>query len=86
MHIVSPWQPISTRVNYESFSNRINGIDSLVMLSDGFNFNPFMSMQSKSMDWFLYDNGLRRERVKIARDSSNLNGSYLAFSIKEKQK
>ena len=26
------------------------------------NFN----LRSKSMDWFLYDNGLRRERVKNA--------------------
>ena len=24
-------------------------------------------MQSKSMDWFLYDNGLRHERVNIGR-------------------
>ena len=39
-------------------------------------FNPFMTeaisyrnqsidLQSKSMDWFLYDNGLRHERVNI---------------------
>ena len=31
-------------------------------------FNFFMTeadiMQSKSIDWFLYDNGLRHERVK----------------------
>ena len=26
--------------------------------------NGLVSMQSKSMDWFLYDNGLRHERVK----------------------
>ena len=26
--------------------------------------NQSIDMQSKSMDWFLYDNGLRRERVK----------------------
>ena len=26
------------KVNYESLSNRCNGIDSLAMLSDGFNF------------------------------------------------
>ena len=32
--------------------------------------NPFMTeavtidLQSKSMDWFLYDNGIHRERVK----------------------
>ena len=38
MNIVLPWQPISTRVNYESFSNRYNSIDSLAMFSDGLNF------------------------------------------------
>ena len=27
-------------------------------------FDPFM--WSKSLDWFLYDNGLRHERVKYA--------------------
>ena len=27
-------------------------------------FNSFMTdLQSKSMDWFLYDNGIRHERV-----------------------
>ena len=26
--------------------------------------NQSIDLQSKSMDWFLYDNGLRRERVK----------------------
>ena len=27
--------------------------------------NQSIDLQSKSMDWFLYDNGLRQERVKI---------------------
>ena len=27
--------------------------------------NQSIDLQSKSMDWFLYDNGLRHERVKI---------------------
>ena len=31
-------QPISIRVNYESFANRCNGIDSLAMLKDGLTF------------------------------------------------
>ena len=33
-----------------------------------FLFNPFMmeaDTRSKSMDWFLYDIGLRHERVKV---------------------
>ena len=36
VHIVLPWYPISTRVNYQSFSNGFNCIDSWAMLSDGF--------------------------------------------------
>ena len=28
--------------------------------------NQSIRLRSKSMDWFLYDNGLRHERVKIA--------------------
>ena len=28
--------------------------------------NQSIDLQSKSMDWFLYDNGLRHERVKVA--------------------
>ena len=28
--------------------------------------NQSIDLQSKSMDWFLYDNGLRHERVKEA--------------------
>ena len=27
--------------------------------------NQFIDFQSKSMDWFLYDNGLRHERVNV---------------------
>ena len=29
-----------------------------------FKLNPFMTEAVKSMDWFLYDSGLRHERVK----------------------
>ena len=29
-----------------------------------YNFNSFMAETSKSKDWFLYDNGVRHERVK----------------------
>ena len=29
-----------------------------------FNISPFMTEQNKSMDWFLYDKGLRHEKVK----------------------
>ena len=29
-----------------------------------YNFNSFMTETSKSKDWFLYDNGVRHERVK----------------------
>ena len=27
--------------------------------------NQSMDLQNKSMDWFLYDNGLRHERVNV---------------------
>ena len=27
--------------------------------------NQSIDLRSKSMDWFLYDNGIRHERVKI---------------------
>ena len=29
-----------------------------------YNFNSFMTETSKSKDWFLYDKGVRHERVK----------------------
>ena len=35
-------------------------------------------MQSKSVDWFLYDNGLRHKRVKS-------NDSTLLFPVIEKE-
>ena len=36
--------------------------------------NPFMTEAvSKSMDWFLYDNGLRHERVKWVKRSFREN-------------
>ena len=38
MHTVLPWQPMPTRVNYESFLNRHNSIDSSAKVSDGFTF------------------------------------------------
>ena len=33
-------------------------------------------MQSKSMDWFLYDNGLRHERVKFKRNDVLRNEDF----------
>ena len=53
VHIVLPWYPISTRVNYQSFSNGFNCIDSWAMLSDGFSqlclmcCMPFLLMHQK---------------------------------------
>ena len=32
--------------------------------------NQSIDLQSKLMDWFLYDNGLRHERVKVNKISS----------------
>ena len=41
--------------------------------------------QSKSMGWFLYDNGLRHERVKKERDSVDGAGSIVqGVSLKRK--
>ena len=34
--------------------------------------NQFIDLQSKSMDWFLYDIGFRRERVKVNHPSNIL--------------
>ena len=46
-------------------------------------FNAFMTgtviRQSKSMDWFLYDNGPRHERVKLELLSSETVPSYFEF-------
>ena len=39
--------------------------------------NQSIDLQNKSMDWFLYDNGLRHERV-------NLNNSWSQYSINRK--
>ena len=52
MHIVLPWQLISTRVNYELFSNRYDGIDSFAMLSDGLNFK--ITSDSFNLRWSLF--------------------------------
>ena len=49
MHFVLSWQPISARVNYESFSNINNGIDSLEILSEGFNFK--ITSDSFNLRW-----------------------------------
>ena len=37
-----------------------------------------VNLRSKSMDWFLYDNGLRHERVKNIniKPRQNFTGSY----------
>ena len=47
--IVLPWPPISTRVNYESFSNRYNGRDSLAMLTDSLTFK--ITSDSFNLRW-----------------------------------
>ena len=46
------------------------------MISFTKSFNPFM--RSKSMDWFLYDNGLRHERVNHfpSRDSKSVSSRH----------
>ena len=47
-----PWQPISTRVNYKSFSNRFYGIDFSTMLSYKFNFK--ITSDSFNLRWQLF--------------------------------
>ena len=59
MHIVLPWQPASVRVNYESFSNRYNGIYSSAMLSEGFNFK--ITSDSFNLRWELFVASPKRE-------------------------
>ena len=34
--------------------------------------NQSINLRSKSMDWFLYDNGLRHERVRSILSSKNI--------------
>ena len=51
MHVVLPWQPVSTGVNYESFY-RYNGTDSLAVLSDGLNFK--ITSDSFNLRWQLF--------------------------------
>ena len=41
--------------------------------------NQSIDLQSKSMDWFLYDNGLRLERVKCLRKIHSFNHSGQRF-------
>ena len=42
------------------------------------NRNQSIDLRSKSMDWFLYDNGLRLERVNRYRHSNNILNAFLA--------
>ena len=49
------------------------------------NRNQSIDLQSKSMDWFLYDNGLRHERVnhkhKMTKDINQQNiGVWMSFN------
>ena len=41
--------------------------------------NQFIDLRSKSMDWFLYDNGLRHERVKYVRLPFSFGGAATIF-------
>ena len=43
------------------------------------NRNQSIDLRSKSMDWFLYDNGLRLERVNRYRHSNNILNAFLAY-------
>ena len=36
--------------------------------------------EAKSMDWFLYDNGLRDEKVKLPNSSENTGGNFRVVS------
>ena len=38
--------------------------------------NQFINLLRKSMDWFLYDNGLRHERVKLSRSHIRMGSSF----------
>ena len=43
-----------------------------------------LDLQSKSMDWFLYDNRLRHERVKYCKEADeNVYNKYSAGSLKK---
>ena len=41
--------------------------------------NQSIDLQSKSMDWFLYDNGLRLERVKVLKSTFHI--SLIVFTL-----
>ena len=43
------------------------------------NRNQSIDLRSKSMDWFLYDNGLCLERVNRYRHSNNILNAFLAY-------
>ena len=45
--------------------------------------NQSIDLDSKSMDWFLYDNGLRHERVKYSPKALNSinKGLFLIMSL-----
>ena len=43
--------------------------------------NQSIDLQSKSMDWFLYDNSLRHERVKVSISTLSMNKSTLRDKI-----
>ena len=46
--------------------------------------NQSIDLQSKSMDWFLYDNGLRHERVNLVRFTlDNVYARTTLHEIKE---
>ena len=42
--------------------------------------NQSIYLQSKSMDWFLYDNGLRHERVNLIKQRNCFKNSETSYS------
>ena len=45
--------------------------------------NQSIDLQCKSMDWFLYDNSLHHERVKVNPGDSN---SFFLWSLRKREK
>ena len=51
--------------------------------------NQSIDLQSKSKDWFLYDNGFRHERVKWIDNCVNVKGKhgfYFLINVFDKMK
>ena len=59
------WHQITRSGNFMSLSDSFIHHKSLNISYKNTWHTMWHTMQSKSVDWFLYDNGLRHERVKI---------------------